>query len=142
MRRGLHQRLVGGCDLARLGDLERLRAIGVRSPERAASRLAFIANHAADTGRTVEHGAQQGRIVVGGQFDAQTLFDELHDRLQLGTAHLERFEVLESPILQIQQDAGQYLFIADRIAAPRIGRHVVDVLDEHQVGVDFVQVLD
>ncbi len=46
MRRGLHQRLVGGCDLARLGDLERLRAIGVRSPERAASRLAFIANHA------------------------------------------------------------------------------------------------
>ena len=49
--------------------------------------------------RQVEHGARQGRIVVGGQFDAQTLFDELHDRLQLGTAHLERFEVLESCLL-------------------------------------------
>ena len=33
-------------------------------------------------------------------------------------------------------------FITDRVAAPGVGRHVVDILDEDQVGVDLVQVLD
>ena len=44
--------------------------------------------------------------------------------------------------LQVEQDAGQRLFIAYRVAAAGIGRHVVDVLDEYEVGIDFREVFD
>ena len=142
MRGRPHQRQIVGRDLARLGDLKRLRAVGVPDPERAAARLTLVADHAADADRTVQHGAQQRRIVIGGEFHAEPLLDKSGDRLQLRTAHFEGLEALESAFLQVEQNPRQHLFITDRIPAAGIGRHVVDILDEDDVGVDFVQVLD
>ena len=142
MRGRLHQRQVVGRNLARLGDLQRLGAVGISDPERPAARLALVADHAADADRTVQHGAQQRRIVVGGELHAKLFFDEFGDGLQLGAAHFERLEVFERTLFEVEQDARKHLFITDRVAAPGVGRHVVDILNEDQVGVDLVQVLD
>ena len=142
MRGRLHERLVGWSDLARLGDLQRLRAVGIGHPEGTAARLALVADHAADTDRTVEHGTQQRRIVVGGELHAQPPLDERGDRGQLGAPDLEGLQVFERLLLQPEQHAGQRLLPADRVAPAGIGGHVVDILDEHHVGVDLVQVLD
>ena len=79
---------------------KRLGAVGVPDPEGPAARLALVADHAADADRTVQHGAQQRRIVVGGELHAELFFDEFGDGLQLGAAHFERLEVFESALLR------------------------------------------
>ena len=138
----LHQRHVFGGYLARFGDLERFRAVGVGHPERAAARFALVAHHPADADRSVEYALQQCSVVVPRELDAEPFFDELGNRCQVVRLFFQRFQMGERLGLQVEQDAGQRLFIAYRVAAAGIGRHVVDVLDEYEVGIDFREVFD
>ena len=138
----LHERPVGGCDLARLGDLERFGAVVVDRPEGAAARLALVAYHAAQADGTVEDGAQHGRVVVVGQLHAEPFADEAGDVGQFGAARIERADILETALLQFEQQSCQHLLIGYRVAAAGVGGHVVDVLDEDEVGVDLVEVFD
>ena len=84
------QFFLSGGDLRRLDNLERLASVGLGNPERSPARFAFVADHAADADRPVEHVAQVSRLPLGRhiaergrEFPAQLLGDERRDLVRI-----------------------------------------------------------
>ena len=147
----LHVFLVALVDLAALQNLERHGAVLIVGKERAAARLTHILHHAADAHRAVQLLLQIDHEVGILQFldvslaAAEVTLHEADDLLQLLVvilALVESLQVSESLLLERHEHTGDNLLVVHGVLLQAVGHHVVDILDEDDVGVDVVQVLN
>ena len=138
-------------NLARLKYLQTHGAVLVVGEERTASRLAHILHYSANAHRTVELLLQiDDEVGIFQLLDvslaaAEVVLHEADDLFQLlvvVSACFECLEIVESLFLQGDEDAGDDLLVAHGVCLQTVGHHVVDILDEDDVGVDVVEILD
>ena len=141
----LHISLIVGVDLRTLEDLQADGTILVVGEERASTRLTDILHHATYTHRTVELTTEiVGIHLVTLGICAEALAHELGNLLQLGfiSTGIECAQVFESLLLQRDEYAGDDLFPLYGLGLQAIGHHIVDILDEDDIGIDLVEILD
>ena len=138
-------------DLRAFQDLERYGTVGIVCQERASARLAYILHHAAHTHRTVQLLAQvNDQVGIFHILDVflaatQLLLYETDDVFQLFVAvmpAIQQFQVIECLLLKGYQYTGKQFLIRNGIGFQAVRDHIVDVLDEHDVGIQVVQVLN
>ena len=142
---------VVGVDLGRLEDLGRCRAVGIIGQIGAAARFALVghdATHADGPVELVPQPGGQGGIVHGvGRLvaDAERLAGIAQHGLEVGgldVVLVQGLEIFLQLALHRHEVAADDLLVAGAHAAQPQGHHVIDILDEHDVGIALVQVLE
>ena len=137
--------------LARLQNLKAHGSVSIIAYERTATRLAHILYDSAYAHRTVElflkidyeFGILQILDVMLAA--VEVLLYEANHLLYLGVGvrtRLKYAQIFECLLLGVNEDTSQHLLIQYGIGLDTVGHYVVDVLDEHYVGIDVVEVLD
>ena len=57
------------------------------------------------------------------------------------STRVEHAQILESLLLQRNQDAGNHLLVSHGVGLQTVGHHIIYILDEHHVGIYLVQIL-
>ena len=142
---------VAHINLAALKHLQTDCAVGVIGKEWTSAGLTHVAHHTADAHRTVELAIEiveefQTFQTLGGIAVAtEVVLHEGEHLLQAGVSNIAALEFLEiSKGLALQGDehTGKEFLIGNGVALQTVGHHVIDVLDEDDVGIDVVEIFN
>ena len=147
----LHVLLVVGVNLRAFQNLQADSAIAIISKEWTTTWLTHVLDNAADTHRTVQLLAEIDDQVGILQFldvslaTAEVTLNEADDFLQLlmvVQTRVEHLEIFERLLLKGHQDTCNHLLVGHGVSLQAIRHHIIDVLDEHHVGINLIEVLD
>ena len=137
--------------LAALKYLQADSAILVVCEEWSTTWFSHVLNHSTNTYRTVEFLLEEDYqlgifkfldvILLAAEVILHKADDLLKSLMTVGTA-LKHLKIVEHLLLKSNQDTCNYLFVCHCLRLQTVWHHIVNVLDEHHIGRDFIEVLN
>ena len=147
----LHVVFVGFVYLTALKNLQTHCAISIVGEEGASAWFAHVLHHTAHTHGAVELFSQIAHEV--GIFQvldvivaaAEVVLHKVYHLLQsvvITASCIQRFQIVESLLLQFNEHARNHLFIVNGVGLQTVGHHIVDVLHKDDVSLDSIEIVD